>query len=335
VLNDGFHVDIRIVSKKEFPHALQHFTGSKEHNVKLRARAKELGYTMSEYGLRKDEDVIYMSNEKEIYDVLGYSYIEPELREDTGELETAERDELPELIENGHIRGVFHVHTNWSDGKCDLTDIEKKAIEKGLEYVGISDHSSGAFYANGLSEDRLREQIRTVREFDRRSDIRFLIGTECNIKKDGSLDYSDEILSELDFVIISVHDNLRMTGAEQTERILRALDNPYVTMLGHPTGRLLLRRDAMVFDMDRILKKCAINDIIVEINSNPMRLDLDWKYIKKAKELGVKFSINPDSHRVEAFDYIDYGINTARKGWLEKADVINTYSLKEIQSRFF
>ncbi len=333
VLKNSFHIDIRLVSAKELPHALQHFTGSKEHNVHLRGIAREKGYTMSEYGLKKGEDITYLSDEEDIYKKLGFQYITPELREDSGEFEAAEKNKLPDLIQVEDIRGVFHVHTSWSDGKCDLLQIEKKAKECGFEYVGISDHSSGAFYANGLSEERLRDQIRAVREFDKRSDIRFLIGTECNIKKNGTLDYSDDMLRELDFVIISIHDSLRMPGEAQTERLLKALDNPYVTMLGHPTGRLLLRREPIVMDIDRVLKKCAENDIIIEINSNPMRLDLDYTYVKKAKEMGARFSVNPDSHRVEAFDYIEYGVNTARKGWLEKQDVINTYDIRAIREK--
>ncbi len=328
----GINADLRVVEPQQFPYALHHFTGSKEHNTALRSRAKAIGLKINEYGLFRGEELIKCLNEEEFFAALGLSYIPPELRENNGELEAAEAGLLPQLVEADDIRGIFHVHTTYSDGSDSLEAIVHGCREAGYDYLGISDHSQSAFYAGGLSADdlaRQREEILELRE--KYSDLAIFCGVESDIRADGSLDYPDSVLDELDFVIASVHSGLKMERRKMTERLLQALAHPRVTILGHPTNRLLLGRDSSPLDMDQIFEAALEHGVILELNANPARLDLDWRYLKKVKEMGLKVAINPDAHQVEGFADTAFGVAIARKGWLAKEDVFNTQSRETVE----
>lgn len=331
LLRSGIPADLRIVSDSEFPFALHHSTGSMEHNTAIRGRAKKMGIKMNEYGLFKGESLIPCKDEVEIFKSLGLSYIAPELRENTGEIEAAERSDLPELLELRDIKGVFHVHTTFSDASMTLRETVRVAKELGYQYIGISDHSKSAYYAGGLTEERIKEQHE---EIDRLNEelkgFHIFKGVECDILSDGSLDYDDKVLSTFDFVITSVHSRFNMSEAEMTKRIIKAISNPYTTILGHPTGRLLLSRDGYPVDLKKVIDAAAKHRVVVELNSHPYRLDLDWRFCRYAKEQGVKVSINPDAHHVEDLSNIHYGVSIARKGWLTAGDVINTLALEDI-----
>lgn len=325
-LNSGINVDLRVVKDDEYPYALHHFTGSKEHNTAMRHRAKQIGIKMNEYGIFKGDVLIKCNDEKEIFDMLNLSYIPPELRENTGEIEAAENDNIPKLVDSNDIKGILHVHTTYSDGANTLTEMVDAARKLGYKYIGITDHSKSAFYANGLKEEELLKQFDEIDSLNEKyDDIRILKGTESDILKDGSLDYSDDILKRFDFVIASVHTNFKMSKEDMTERIIKAIKNKYMKILGHPTGRLLLARDGYNLDLYKIIDAIADYGKVIEINANPYRLDLDWRYIKYAKERGVKFAICPDAHNTEGLNDVIYGLGIARKGWLEAKDVINTY----------
>ena len=331
-LQEGINADLRVVQEKEFPCALHHFTGSKEHNTALRHHAKTMGLKINEYGLFRGEERMDCRSEEGLFQTLGLPYIPPELRENYGEIEAAKKGELPLLVEEREIRGLFHVHTYYSDGINSPEEIIKACQKAGFEYVGISDHSQSAFYAGGLKEDdlqRQQEEIEALRE--KYPGLAIFKGVEADIKADGSLDYSDELLERLDFVIASVHSGLGMSGERMTERLLRALSHPRVTMLGHPTGRLLLGREGYFLDLEKIFRKAQENKVIMELNASPLRLDLDWMHLKRAKEMGLLVSINPDAHRIEDFQHTHFGVAIARKGWLEKKDVFNTRSREEVE----
>ncbi|NNG67455.1 DNA polymerase/3'-5' exonuclease PolX [Caldanaerobacter subterraneus] len=333
VLKSGINVDLRVVKEEEFPYALHHFTGSKEHNTAMRHRAKSMGIKMNEYGLFKGDHLIECKEEEEIFSKLGLLYIPPELREDMGEIEAAEKGEIPVLVEEKDIKGVFHVHTTYSDGRNSLEDMVRKARELGYKYIAITDHSKSAFYANGLTEEVLLRQWEEIDELNKRySDIVILKGIESDILPDGSLDYEEEILKRFDVVVASIHSHFRMSKEEMTKRVIKALENKYTKILGHPTGRLLLARDSYEIDVYAVIDAAAHYGKIIEINSNPFRLDLDWRYIKYAKEKGVKFAINPDAHSVDGLEDVKYGVGIARKGWLKARDVINTYEVEEVLS---
>ena len=332
-LKDGINADLRIVKDKEFPYALHHFTGSKEHNTALRHRAKGMGIKINEYGLYRGDKMIECRDEKALYKALELSYIPPELRENFGEIEAAEEGNLPQLVEKDDLKGIFHVHTDYSDGLNTLEEVIRYCRDKKYEYVGISDHSQSAFYAGGLKEDDLkkqREEIELLRE--RYPELAIYCGVESDIRADGSLDYPDQVLEQLDFVIASVHSGLRMEKAKMTERVLKALSHPLVTMLGHPTNRLLLGRDSSSLELEKIFQSALENGVILELNASPARLDLDWRHLKKVKQMGLQVSINPDAHRLESFDDIYFGVNIARKGWLEKSDIFNTGSRQEVET---
>ncbi len=336
-VQQGINVDLRVVKEDQFAYALHHFTGSKEHNTALRHRAKGMGLKINEYGLFKgdDEKLIPCRNEEELLSALKLDYIEPELRENYGEIEAAEAGELPQLVKAKDIKGVFHVHTDYSDGINTLEEIVRHCIELGYEFLGITDHSQSAFYAGGLSEENLdqqREEIEALRE--KYSQIAIFCGVESDIRADGSLDYPDRVLEKLDFVIASVHSGLKMERIKMTERLLRALSHPLVTMLGHPTNRLLLGRDSSPMELETVFKAALDNGVIIELNASPARLDLDWRYLKKIKEMGLKVSINPDAHRLESFEDTEHGVAIARKGWLERSDVFNTRSRREVEKHF-
>jgi len=294
-----------------------------------------MGIKMNEYGLFKGDTLIKCQDEEEIFRKLNLSYIPPEIRENMGEIEAAEKGEIPVLIEEKDIKGVFHVHTNYSDGANTLTEMVNGARELGYKYIGITDHSKSARYANGLKEEDILRQFDEIdRLKEKYTDIKVVKGIESDILKDGSLDYEEDLLKKFDFVIASVHSNFKMSKEEMTERIIKAVKNKYTTILGHLTGRLLLSRDGYDLDIYKVIDACAEYDKVIEINSNPHRLDIDWRYIKYAKEKGVKLAICPDAHRVEGLQDVKYGVGIARKGWLEAKDVINTYDIDQVYEIF-
>ncbi|MFU0781691.1 MAG: DNA polymerase/3'-5' exonuclease PolX [Thermoanaerobacterium thermosaccharolyticum] len=331
ILKSGINVDLRVVKDEEYPYALHHFTGSKEHNTAMRHRARQMGIKMNEYGLFKGDLLIKCRDEKEIFNNLNLSYIPPELRENMGEIEAAEKGLLPVLIDEKDIKGVFHVHTIYSDGANTLSEMVNAARDRGYKIIGITDHSKSAFYANGLKEEDVLRQLDEIDELNSKySDIKILKGIESDILRDGSLDYDEDILKRFDFVIASVHSSFKMSKDDMTERIIKAIKNRYTKIIGHLTGRLLLARDGYDLDVYKVIDSAAEYGKIIEINASPYRLDMDWRYIKYAKEKGVKFAICPDAHRIEGLDDIKYGIGIARKGWLEAKDVINTYDFDEL-----
>ncbi|MDF1658430.1 MAG: DNA polymerase/3'-5' exonuclease PolX [Verrucomicrobiales bacterium] len=341
-LEDGLQCDLRVVSNEEYVCALAYFTGSKEHNVVMRGRALERGYTLNEYrlgikeGAEKEAPPVF-ETEAQLYEFLGLEYIPPELRENTGEVEAAEEGALPRLIEVENLRGTFHNHTIASDGKNTLEEMADAAVELGLQYLGIADHSKSSFQANGLDADRLREQLREVKALNQKyadegTKFRLLAGNEVDILKDGSLDFDDEMLGELDYVVASVHNAMTLSEKDMTERIIKAVSHPAVTMLGHLTGRLLLRREPYAVNVPAIIDACADTGTIIELNANPWRLDMDWRWWKLATEKGVKCAINPDAHSIAHLDYLWFGVRLARKGWLTRENVINTLDLAEIET---
>ena len=339
VLKNGIQCDLRAVSAAEFPFALNYFTGSKEHNVRMRSRALSRGWSLNEYrfsaaeGRELREPLPEIHEESDIYRALGLDPVEPELRENHGEIEAAEKHALPRLVEWSNLRGAFHNHTTASDGRSTLEDMVAAAKELGLEYLGIADHSKASFQANGLDEKRLAAQVARIAEINAtEKDIHIFTGTECDILKDGSLDFSDDILASLDYVVASIHSSFTLPAAEMTARIIRAMENPFVTMLAHPTGRLLLGREAYQLDIPAILDAAAATGTWIELNANPRRLDLDWRWWQLAKEKGVKCVINPDAHSAAGLQDLVFGIGIARKGWLTKDDILNTLPLEKVRA---
>ncbi|RMI03621.1 MAG: DNA polymerase/3'-5' exonuclease PolX [Calditrichaeota bacterium] len=331
LLKSGISADLRIVDDDRFPFLLHHLTGSKEHNVALRQHAIKLGMKVSEYGLFRGEALVPCRDEAELFGRLGMEYIPPELRENYGEIEAALERRLPRLIDPEDIRGIIHVHTHWSDGVHSVEEMARACQEMGYEYLVISDHSKAAGYANGLNEERVQQQQAEIEAVNARlKGFRILKSIECDILGDGRLDFSDEVLASFDLVIASVHSRLNMTEEEATRRILRAMENPYVTILGHPTGRLLLKREGYPLDMEAVIEAAARLGVAIEINANPRRLDLDWRYCKYAVERGVMLAINPDAHRIEGLKDMQYGIGIARKGWVTREHVLNARSAEEV-----
>ncbi len=339
-LDNGLQCDLRAVSNTQYPFALQYFSGSKEHNIAIRRLALKQGWSLNEYEFTAKDGAKTppaitpptIHSEEDIYRALGLDYIPPELRENRGEIEAAERGEIPRLVEIGQLKGTFHNHTTASDGKHTLTEMAGAAIDLGLEYLGISDHSKSSFQANGLYPERLLKQIEEIRKLNQTwNDFQLLAGSEVDILKDGSLDFEDHILEQLDYVVASVHNAFTLPKKEMTQRIIRAMENPHVTMLGHMTGRLLLRRKPYEIDHEMIIDCAAQTGTIIELNANPRRLDMDWRWWKKARDKGVLCSINPDAHRAEHLQFLALGTRVARKGWLRKEDVFNTKSLSEIK----
>lgn len=325
----GVPVDVRVVPGQSIPFALLHFTGSAAHNTRLREIAKRRKLKLNEYGLfPAGTDVsLSCSDEATIYAELGLAYIPPELREGRGEIEAAKSGGLPDLIEPQDIRGVVHCHTQWTDGRNTIAEMAAAARDKGYEYLVICDHSQSAGYVGGLGPDDLDRQRAEIADVtDQGAGVDILTGSEVDILPDGTLDYSDDVLERLDCVVASVHSHFELTEEEQTARVCRALENPHVDMLGHPTGRLLLARDPYPIDLDRVLDAAAEQGVVVEINAHPRRLDLDWRWHQAAVERGVRLSINPDAHGVETIDYIAAGVEVARKGWVTSDDVVNTLS---------
>jgi DNA polymerase (family X) len=325
------NADLRVVTEEQFPFAVLHFTGSKEHNIRLRQRAIERGLTLNEYALTGEKGLVKCDTEAEIYAALDLVFIEPEMREDTGEVEVSEANKLPALVRREDIRGVFHNHTLASDGRATLEQMALATKKLGLEYFGVGDHSQSLTVANGLTPDRIHDQWAEIDQLNKKlKGVQILKGTECDILDLGKLDYDDELLSGFDYVVISVHSKFNLSEEEQTERICKALAHPSVTMLGHPTGRLLLRREGYKLDMEKILQAAAKHHKMIEINAQPDRLDLDWKHVKRAKALGIPLVINPDAHSPGELSLYEFGVNVARRGWLTAGDVFNTKQLKEV-----
>ena len=341
LLKSGIQADLRVVANHEFPFALAYFTGSKEHNIALRARAPQNGWTLNEYRLgpvpeskRPPKPIPDIRTEEDLYHALGLDFVPPEIREQQGEIEAAEKGTLPKLIEWPNLRGTFHNHTNASDGRNTLEEMAAAARELGLEYLGIADHSKSSFQAHGLDEKQLFNQVQRIRELNKleSTGIHLFCGVECDILKDGQLDFPDEVLSQFDYVVASVHASFTQPEKEMTRRIIRAIENPYVTMLGHPTGRLLLEREPYQVDLLEVIKAAARTGTIIELNANPRRLELDWRFWKVAKEQGVKCAINPDAHSIQGLHDLWFGVQAARKGWLTRSDVINCLSLREVRA---
>ena len=335
LLDEGMQCDLRAVANAQFPFALQYFTGSKEHNVALRQLANDKGWSLNEYAftaIRDDTEAIPAINEEaDIYQALGLQCIPPEMRENLGEIEAARDNKLPRLIEIGNLRGTFHNHTTESDGRNTLEEMVEAAHELGLQYLGIADHSKSSFQANGLDEERLLRQVEKIRALNGKLEgFRIFAGSEVDILKDGALDFSDEVLSQLDYSVASVHNVMNLDEESMTRRIIRAMENPYVTMLGHMTGRLLLKRDAYAVNHAKIIDAAAETRTIIELNCSPKRLDMDWRWWHRARDKGVLCSINPDAHSTAQLQYLHYGILQARKGSLRKEDVVNTLSLEKI-----
>ncbi len=340
ILEGGIQSDLRVVSDREFPFALAYFTGSKEHNIVMRQRAISRGLRLNEYGLFKSKEetrdpklLVPCKSEEEIFEKLDLPYIEPELREDHGEFAAAEKNDLPKLIEWTDLKGSLHNHSMWSDGHNTLEEIAEYIDGLGLAYWAITDHSKASFQANGLDAKRLREQIKEIKKINeqfakRGSDFRLLAGTEVDILKNG-LDFDDELLSELDVVVASLHVPSN-NEAENTKRLIRAAENKYVHIIAHMTGRLLLEREPYPMNVQAVIDACAETGTWIELNCNPWRFDLDWRHWPYAKSKGVKCVINPDAHRNEHAGFLRLGAGIARKGWLEQKDVVNTLTLKSL-----
>ena len=343
----GLQADLRILPDDQFPFALHHFTGSKDHNVQMRQRALARGLSLSEWGLapaegdeRVKEKVLgsaqrpTIHSETELFAALGLAFIPPELREGRGEIEAAEAGTLPRLIEPGDLRGAFHNHTTASDGHDTLSEMAAAAAALGWEYLGIADHSKSSVQARGLTEERLAAQVKEIRAWNEKPGSKpwIFAGTECDILPDGRLDFDDSVLATLDYVVASIHSVLGQDEATMTARMIRAIEHPRTTMLGHATGRLLLRRESSKVDLDKVVDAAIAHNVVIELNASPERLELDWRHWRKAAERGLVCSINPDAHETASLGYVRAGINIARKGWLRPQDVLNTLPLAEVRA---
>lgn len=341
---NGIQADLRIVSEKQFVFALHHFTGSKDHNVMMRQRALSMGYRLSEWGIfEKDsegtipiEAVNDIQTESDLFKFFGLEMIEPELREGLGEILAAENKELPELIQSHEIQGVFHNHTTLSDGMNTLDEMVQQAESFGWSYIGFADHSKSSVQANGLNEERVLKMIAQIQSFNEsgKSPVTVFSGIECDILKDGSLDFDESILGRLDYVVASVHSSFSQPEEEMTQRVIRAIESPSVTMLGHPTGRLLLRREGYQIDIFKVIDAAIANRVIIEINANPQRLDMDWRFWKQAVQRGLMCSINPDAHSINNLNYFEAGVNIARKGWIKSDSLLNSRDTDGIKRWF-
>jgi DNA polymerase (family 10) len=330
-LKSGINVDIRTVDDFQYPYALHHFTGSKEHNTAMRTAAKKENIKLNEYGLFKNSRLIKCSDESDIYSFFSMDWIPPELRENYGEIEAAKNKSLPKLIEEKDIKGIFHIHTTESDGNISLEQVCEHLQKNGFQYAGISEHSKTAAYAGGLKDSDIDQHFEKIDKLNLKyPGFKIFKGIESDILPDGSLDYNQNILSKFDFIIAAIHSSFNLSEEQMTERIIKAIENKFTTMIAHPTGRLLLARDPYKVDIIRIINAAAENNVDLELNASPFRLDLDWRMCKYAKEKGVKIFINPDAHSLKNLDDYKFGVNIARKGWLEKEDVPNTLSAGEI-----
>ena len=333
VLKNGLQVDVRILDKESYGAALLYFTGSKEHNVTLRGRANKMGLTLNEYALAtlKGEKPVARATEEEIYKKLDLDYIPPELRENTGEIDAAAEHRLPHLIELSDIRGDLQMHTTASDGKNSIEEMALAAKDLGYEYISLTDHSKAVTVANGLDEKRTLEQIEKIHAANAKHlGIRVLASSEVDVLKNGKLDLDDDLLAQMDIVLVSIHSYMNLERAEMTERILAAIENPYVQIIGHPTGRLVLHRDAYAYDMERVLDAAKKHGVVMECNASPERLDLKDTHLRMAKERGVKIVISTDAHTTRGLAAMRFGVLMARRGWIEKKDVINTLSTEKL-----
>jgi DNA polymerase (family X) len=334
VLSGGTEVDLRIVDPEAYGTLLHHFTGGQAHNIALRERAVKMGINISEYGLAEAGTGDYkpVATEEDLYSRLDLAYIPPELREDTGEIEAADKNSLPNLVSVDDVRGDLHVHTNYSDGKGTIESMAEAAIELGYEYLVFCDHSQSLRVANGLSPGRLEEKLKAVSEADEKYDeIKLLCGSEVDILRDGTLDYEDDVLATLDFVVASVHTSFGVGEEAMTERIVRAINNPYVRTIGHPTGRILNRREPYEVDVSRLIREAAATNTALELNAYVDRLDLSVPYVREAVGAGVRITIDTDAHDERALGYMKYGVSQARRAWVEKGSVINCLPLAEFE----
>ena len=334
-LSNGLQANLHLVSEEAFPAALHYYTGSEEHRSALHTRAAERGLVLDERGLWRGDERIECADEAALFATLGLAYIPPELRENQGEVEAAAADALPELVTAADIRGMLHVHSTYSDGADSLEAMARAVRERGFEYLGIADHSQTAAYAGGL---RVVEVQRQWEEIDRLNEtlapFRIFKGIESDILGDGSLDYDDDVLAQFDFVVVSVHSQFNLSRDAMTARIVRAIEHPAATIVGHPTGRLLLRREGYSVDTEQIIAAAARCGVAIEINANPARLDLDWRHVKKARDHGVQIAVNTDAHSIAGLDHLGYGIGIARKGWLRAADIPNALGREAIAAWF-
>ena len=333
-LADGVQCDLRGVEDVQYPFALHYFTGSKAHNIAMRRRAIDRGLKLNEYALEGEGGAVACRDEADLFAALGLSYIPPELREDLGEFALAEQGKIPKLVELDDLTGTFHCHSDWSDGGATLEEMAQAAIERGLKYLGIADHSRSAGYAGGLSIERVKAQWESIDRLNEtlRGKIRIYKGTECDILGDGSLDYPDEILAGYDYVVASVHSLFGQPREEMTARLVKAVRNPFVTMLGHPTGRLLLARDGYAVDLDAVIQAASESGTMIEINANPHRLDLDAIHARRARELGVPIVINPDAHSTQGLDDLEYGVSVARRAGARPADIFNASTPQAVET---
>jgi DNA polymerase (family 10) len=337
VLAPGIAMDLRLCTDDIYPTMLHHFTGSKEHNVALRGYAQDHGMKVSEWGIFQGETLLPIHDEIELYAALGMDYIEPELREDRGEIQAALEHHLPgPLLTEKDLRGVLHCHSTWSDGQVSIKEMAETCIKLGYAYIGICDHSKTAAYAGGLNEEKVKRQQEEIDGLNQEYAGRFRIlkGTECDILRDGALDFGEETLKSFDFVVASIHSLFNLPPEEQTKRLLRAMENPYTSIIGHPTGRILLSRDGYGLDMEAVIDRAGELGVCIEINANPLRLDLDWRWLHRAKEHGVKIPICPDAHNPGGLEDMRYGVSIARKGALTPADVPNTLGVDDLLAFF-
>lgn len=337
-LDTGLQCDLRAISNAEWPFALMYFTGSKEHNVELRSRALKQDLTLNEYhlapveGADREDPTSSLKEESDVYQLLGLQYVPPELRENRGEFAAAEEGDLPRLVEQENLRGTFHNHTTASDGRSTLEEMVAAARDLGLSYLGISDHSKSSFQANGLDEERLLAQIEKIRKLNEElDDLTILAGNEVDILRDGSLDFEDELLAQLDYTVASVHASFSLSEDEMTKRLIKAMENPHITMLGHLTGRLLLRRDPYAVNHEKIIDCAAETNTVIELNCSSKRMDMDWSWWRRARDRGVRCAINPDAHEASQLQALHFGVRVARKGWLRRNDVLNCLTTEEIQ----
>lgn len=336
IIHEDIQVDLRVVEKDSYGAALAYFTGSKAHNIRLREMAMKRGLKINEYGIFQEKDGKKIGGEREedLYKILGLPYIPPELREDQGEIEAALENRLPNLIVMEDIKGDLHVHSKWSDGSHTFEQLIEAAKGLGYSYIAITDHSKGLGIARGLTEDRLLEQKKEIVAINKKiKGFRIIHGVEVDIRSDGSLDISDDVLKELDIVVASIHSGFKQSKKQLTSRLVSAMKNPYVSIIAHPTGRLIGERDAYDVDIEEILKIAKETKTAIEINAYPLRLDINDVYAKRAKELGIPIVIATDTHLINQFNYMRYGVSIARRGWLEKGDVLNTLSVDKLLKR--
>ncbi len=336
MLISGMHVDLRVIDNDSFGAAMHYFTGSKQHNIKIRDIAKKKGLKVSEYGVFKGEKLIAGKTEEDVFKAVGFPYIIPEIRRNEGEIEYALKNKkMPRFVELSDIRGDLHCHSTYSDGKYSVEEMTQAMIAKGYEYFAMTDHSSLVGVTGGMGTADIKKQWKEIDKLNKKYDIKIFKGSEVDILKDGGLDFDDEVLKELDVVIIAAHLYQRLDAREQTERLITAIENPYSTIMAHPSGRLINKRPPMEYDVEKVIDACADNGIALEINANPMRLDLIDRYVKIARDKGAKIAISTDAHSPSQLDYMEFGVGIARRGWLQKNDILNTQPLSNLGPKLF